>query len=255
MSAEEKGLSTKEAKGRLLQYGSNVLPEKPSPSDIVIFLKQLKSPLVYVLVGAGLVTLVLRDYSDSVIIFVAVFINTILGFFQERRASKALFALKQLIHPQTEVVRESKRIKVPVEEVVPGDVCVINTGSKIPSDGKLIEANRLFVSEAMLTGESVPVGKEKGDEVFMGTVVTSGNALLLVEKTGKNTEIGKIAQQVQEPQEDTPLKRQLVRFSRQLTVLVFILITFVFVIGFLSGRELLEIFTTSVALAVSSIPE
>lgn len=250
-----KGLSNLDAKNRLKRYGFNTLPEEPPPSDIKIILSQLKSPLVYVLVFAGLITLVLKHFSDSVIILIAVVINTILGYLQERRASKALFALKQLIHPQTEVIREDKRIKVPVEEIVPGDVCVINAGSKIPSDGKLIEANRLFLSEAMLTGESVPVGKEKGDKVFMGTVVTSGNAFFLVEKTGRNTEIGKIALQVQEPYEDTPLKRQLVRFSHQLTVLVIILITFVFVIGFLSGRDILEIFTTSVALAVSSIPE
>ncbi|MFC1600693.1 cation-translocating P-type ATPase, partial [Patescibacteria group bacterium] len=124
-----------------------------------------------------------------------------------------------------------------------------------PADGKLLESNRLFVTEAMLTGESVPVVKKEEDEVFMGTVVTAGNALMQVEKTGKHTQMGKIALQIQEPSEDTPLKKQLVRFSKQLTVLVIILVLIVFIVGFISGLGLLEIFTTSVALAVSAIPE
>ncbi len=252
---KKEGLSASEVKDRLAQYGLNKLPEKPLPSALVVFINQLKSPLVYVLLAAGLVTLLLRDFSDSLIIFIAVFLNTILGFFQERRASKALYALKRLIQPQAEVVRDGKRIKILAEELVPGDVCILNTGDKVPADGTLLDVSRIFISEAVLTGESLPLGKEVGDKVYMGTVVTSGRGIFLVDSTGKNTELGKIALQVQEFQEDTPLRRQLVYFSRQLTILVFFLITFVFVIGLIVGKELLEIFTISVALAVSSIPE
>jgi len=255
MSVGKLGLSTKESKELLIKYGPNVLPEKPPPSDLTIFIKQFKSPLVYILIIAAIVTLALKDYSDSVIIFIAVFTNTVLGFFQERRASKALFALRKLIHPIARVIRDGERKNISAEEVVSGDICIVNAGDKVPADGELVETNRFFVSEAVLTGESVPVGKKIHDIVFMGTVVTTGSALLEVRKTGKDTEIGKIALQVQEPAEDTPLKRQLVFFSRQLTLLVFILTGFVFIIGLVSGRELFEIFTTGVALAVSSIPE
>ena len=255
MRLKSSGLSESEAKLRLKKFGLNKLPEVAPPSDLSILISQFKSPLIYILLFAGIVTLMLRDYTDATVISFAVVINTVLGFFQERRASKALLALKALIHPIAVVVRDGERMKIEVESIVPDDVCILNTGDKIPADGKILSANHLFISEAILTGESVPVGKEKNDKAFMGTVVTAGNGILLVETTGEETEIGKIALQVQEPYEDTPLKRQLVNFSRQLTILVFSLTAFVFIVGLVSGRELLEIFTTSVALAVSSIPE
>lgn len=255
MPFQNSGLSTIEAKIRLEKFGPNKLPEVPPPSDLSILLAQFKNPLVYILLIASIVTVLLRDYTDAAVIAAAVGLNTILGFFQERRASRALFALKKLIQPHSLVFRDRERKKVFVEEIVPGDICVIGSGDKIPADGKVLSGSRLFISDAVLTGESVPVGKENGDKVFMGTVVTSGNGFILVEATGKETEIGKIALHIQEPYEDTPLKRQLVHFSRQLTVLVILLTAFVFIIGVVSGLPLKEVFTTSVALAVSSIPE
>ena len=250
-----KGLTQEEAKARLKKFGLNRLPEKPPPSWFVIFFSQLKNPLVYILVGAGLVTLVLRDYSDSIIIFIAVLVNTVLGFIQEERASKAINALKKLIHPKATVIREGKTIETDAEEIVPGDVVILNTGVKIPADGKLLNANRLFASEAVLTGESVAVPKKTGDEVFLGTIVTAGRGYMQVETTGAKTQMGKIALKVQEKDEDTPLRKQLNDLSGQLTILVFSLVVVVFGVGFLTGRSLLEIFTISVALAVSSIPE
>jgi len=255
MPIHDVGLTTSEAKIRLQKYGPNKLPEVPPPSDIYIIFEQLKSPLVYILLLAAFITFLLKDYTDAAIIAVAVFINTVLGFFQERRASKALYALKMLIHPQAEVIRDGKRIKIEAENIVIGDVCVVNAGDKVPADGNFIQSNRLFVTEAILTGESVAVSKEKGSNAFMGTIITSGNGMLVVEKTGKDTEIGKIAIQVQDTYEDTPLKRQLTRLSRQLTILVLSLTAIVFVVGLISGSEIAEIFSTSVALAVSAIPE
>ena len=116
MFSEKRGITVQEAEKRLLQYGRNILPEKPPPSAYLIFLNQLKSPLVYVLIAAGSVTVFLKDFSDSLIIFIAVFINALLGFFQERKASKALYALKKLIQPQAEVIRDGKRGKIPAEK-------------------------------------------------------------------------------------------------------------------------------------------
>ncbi len=255
MRKDKAGLSEKEAKKRLQIYGSNVLPEKPPPSAIIVFLSQLKNPLVYILLAASLITFFLRELADTFIILVAVFINTILGFVQEERANKALYSLKKLIEPHAKVIRSKMLKELPVEMIVPGDLVILEQGMKIPADGRLINANRFFVSEAVLTGESVPVQKSAGKDVFMGTIVTSGRGEMIVEKTGRNTEIGKIALDIQKEKEDTPLKKQLSIFSRQLTILVVILISFVFLIGVLRDKEISELFTTSVALAVSAIPE
>src|SRR3990167_5912375 len=184
MTGNIQGLTTLEAKDRLTKFGPNVLPEKPPPSSLIIFF--------------------------------VVFVNSILGFIQEERAGSALSALKALVHPMAEVIRDGRKLKIDFRFVVPGDIVELEQGEKIPADGKLIKANRLFIEEAVLTGESIPV---------------------------------------QKPHEDTPLTKQLKVFSNQLTVLVAVLIIFVFAVGLITGKELLEMFKTSVALAVSSIPE
>lgn len=255
LSMDLKGISSSEAAKLLRQHGPNSLPEKPPPSNFKIVLEQLKSPLVYILLAALLVTIFLKEFTDAFVIFFAVFLNTVLGFIQEKKASNALAALKKLIHPQATVIRDGKRKKIEVENVVPGDICVLNHGDKIPADGQIKDSHKLLVDEALLTGESVPVLKDVGNKVLMGTSVVSGSAQIVVEKTGEETEVGKIALSVQEPFEDTPLKRQLAAFSKQLTYLVLILVTTVFVVGLISGRGIVEIFSISVALAVSSIPE
>ena len=254
MSPEQKGLTSKEAAKRLQKYGPNILPEKPPPSDLFIFISQLKNPLVYVLVAAGVITFILNHRSDTAIIFFAVFLNTVLGFFQERRAGKALYALKKLIHPEAQVIRNGNLEKIDASEVVPGDIVVLNQGEKIPADGKLVEANKFFVSEAILTGESVAVSKKEDDKAFMGTITVSGQAKMMVEITGDKTEVGKIAEEIQEPSQDTPLRKQLKTLSKQLSLLVLGLTIFVFVVGLLRGLDVVDIFTTAVALAVSSIP-
>ena len=255
MLPEQIGLTTAEVEKRLSKFGPNILPEKPPPSDISIFLSQLKNPLIYVLIFAGLATFFLKHFSDAVIIAMAVIINTILGFFQERRAGKALSALKSLVSPQAEVVRDGKRKKVGANEVVPGDIIVLSQGMKVPADGKLVFVNRMFINEAILTGESQPASKANNEKVYMGTVVSSGQGAMEAQVTGALTQIGKIAEGVQENSEDTPLKKQIGRFSKQLLVLVVFLTLFVFVIGLASGESLIEIFKTAVALAVSAIPE
>lgn len=250
-----RGLTLKEAKERLGEYGLNVLPERPPPSSFAIFLSQFKNPLVYVLFAAAIVTFFLRDYSDMVIILLVVFVNSILGFVQEQKANRALEALKAMVHPKADVIRDGKKVRIDIEEIVPGDMVELESGDKIPADGKLIIANRLFIEEAILTGESIPVEKQVSGQVFMGTIVSSGQGLMEVVATGAKSEIGKIAASVQKPHEETPLTKQLKVFSNQLTILVIILTAFVFVVGMITGKELVEIFKTSVALAVSSIPE
>jgi P-type Ca2+ transporter type 2C len=255
MGNEKGGLTSKEALSRLEKFGPNVLPEKPPPSSFSILISQFKSPLVYVLIVAGVITFFLRELSDTAIITFAVFVNTILGFIQERRANNALSALKKMMQAQCRVMRDGELVKIEVSEVVVGDLVYLKQGEKVPADGKIVDAARLTVSEAVLTGESVPVKKKENDKVFQGTIVTAGAGQMLVEKTGGQTEVGKIALSVQEAQDKTPFEKQLAYFSKQLSILILALTVFVFATGILTGKSIAEIFTTSVALAVSAIPE
>jgi Ca2+-transporting ATPase len=149
MLPEQKGLTTAEVEVKLKKFGPHVLPEKHLPSGFFIFISQLRNPLVYVLILAGIITLILRHFSDTIIIGIAVFVNTILGFFQERKAGKAFAALKALLTPQVEVIRNRVRQKIDLKEVVPGDIIVLSQGIKVPADGKLIFANRFSVNEAI----------------------------------------------------------------------------------------------------------
>lgn len=252
---QDKGLTFEEVEQRIKEHGLNTLPEKPPPSNWHLMISQLKSPLVYVLLVAGAVTFFLHEYTDTIVISVAVFINTILGFIQEKRAGNALRALKELIHPEARVIRNGEMQTIDATHLVPGDLVILNKGDKIPADGKLVHTNRLFVTEAILTGESVPVDKKKEDSVFMGTVVSAGQAKYIVEKTGADTEMGKIAKSLEVIEGDTPLRKQIVKFSQQLSILTLALTLLIFIIGVFLDISMREIFTTSVALAVSAIPE
>ncbi|MFA6981870.1 MAG: HAD-IC family P-type ATPase [Patescibacteria group bacterium] len=251
----ETGLTDEEALRRYTEQGPNSLPEGKKQSALSIFISQLKSPLVYILVIAGLVTLFLKDYPDSVVIFLAVLVNTVFGFVQEQKAGKALEALKRLVHPHARVIRGGEIKTIVVEKLVVGDVVLLSQGDKVPADGVVFDVSRFYTSEAILTGESVSVEKKKEDNVYMGTVVSAGTAKMLVLVTGKETEMGKIASSVSKINQDTPLRGQLKKFSKQLSLLVIGLTTVVFVIGLILGESPVEIFTTSVALAVSAIPE
>lgn len=255
MYPDELGLSTEEVKKKQLQYGYNILPEKPPPSYFSLIFQQLKNPFVYVLLSATVITFVIGHTTDSLIIFFAVLINTVLGFVQESRASSALYALKHYVTTKATVIRNGEKISINTSEIVPGDTVILDQGAKIPADGKLTFANRLYVDEAVLTGESLPVNKDKGDAVYMGTVVSSGQAVLSVETIGAATKVGAIALQIQEKEEDTPLQKQLKTFSKQLVVIIGVLTILVFILGIFHKFSLTEIFITSVALAVSSIPE
>jgi Ca2+-transporting ATPase len=255
MFSTASGLSGEEVLQRHEQYGRNVLPEKPPPSQLSLFAAQLKSPLVYILLIAAAVTIAIGHTTDAYIILIAVFLNTILGFVQEGRASNALTALKRYVIHTSLVVREGKRTAVHTADIVPGDIVILEQGVKIPADGTLLFANRLYVDESLLTGESVPVVKKKDGRVFMGTIITSGQGKMRVDSIGAATKMGTIASEIQEKEEDTPLQRQLKIFSKQLVVVVTALTVIVLTLGIIYRFSLTEIFVTSVALAVSSIPE
>jgi len=255
LSSLPKGISSSEVPHLIEQYGENKLPEAKPPTDLELFVEQIKSPLVYVLLSAGVVTTILAEYADTAIIGLAVFINTILGFVQERKAHNALAALKKMLLPYASVLRDGAVENIPTVNIVPGDIVLLDQGDKIPADGNLVYINRFYASEAILTGESVAVEKKVGDKVFMGTIATGGKGVFQVSGTGSATEMGKIALSVTTLKTDTPLEKQLNRFSTQLSKIVLFLLVLVFILGILLGKDPVEVFKTSVAMAVSAIPE
>jgi P-type Ca2+ transporter type 2C len=255
MFSTEQGLSNKEVQKKQKEYGLNILPKKSPPSHLSILIRQLQSPLVYILLIASLITLIIGHYADSIIIFLAVLINTVLGFIQENRTSNALQALKHYLIEKTIVIREGQRISIDISQVVVGDLIVLSQGAKIPADGKLLFTNRLYIDEAILTGESVPVSKKNGGLAYMGTTISSGQATMIVESVGAKTKMGAIAGKIQDIEGCTPLQKQIKGFSKQLAIIIGIIVVFVFVLGIINQYNLTEIFTITVALAVSSIPE
>ncbi len=249
------GLTTSQVHDLQQRFGLNMLPEKRPPTQLEIVLEQLKSPLVYILLVAAGVTFFLGDYEDTVIIWFSVVLNTVLGWYQESKAGKALQALKDLLQPTIPTLRDGKLIDLPTKELVPGDIILCKSGCKIPADGIVRENTKLTVSEAMLTWESLPVEKNIADGAFMGTVVLSGSAYVEIQKTWATTELGKIASSLQWGETVTPLQKQLQYFSKQLTRVVVGIVLVVFVIGLIRGQSPVDIFTTAVALAVGAIPE
>lgn len=265
MEKKYEGLSTIEAEKLLKQYGKNILPHKKPVGDIIILFDQLKSPLIYILLFAGIISIVLSDLKDAAIIFAAVILNTFLGFYQERKAQKALFALKQILNPQAKVFRDGTVVTIDVSQVVPGDIILITSGDRIPADGYVFEEVNLLVNEAVLTGESVPVTKTahkdggeitKASLVFTGTTVIAGRGKMLVTKTALTTEFGKIASELSiTKEEETPLQEKIASFARFLAIIFLGMSVFIFVLGIATGKTFIEMFTTSVAVAVAAIPE
>lgn len=268
LETSEKGLSEKEVIQRRAEFGSNALPREKVLSRFSIFLEQFKSPLLYILFVAGIISIFLGELVDSVIIFIAVFVNVIIGFLQEDKASRALSHLKKLVERRTVVLRDGKEHEIDAKEIVPGDIVIIEEGSRIPADGRLIKAMDLQVNEASLTGESMPIEKiispieqgtvlaERKNMVYMGTLATRGRGIFVVTKTGTKSHFGEIASLVKETIEEiSPLQARIKRFSKILGILILAFSATLFSLGIFFGREPVEMFLTSVAVAVASIPE
>lgn len=250
-------LTTAQASELLEQHGPNALPEKKPLTHLEIFFNQLKSPLVYILIAAAVWTRLMWDHEDTIIIAIAVWLNTVLGYYQESKAWDSLQALKKMLQVSSKVIRNSVKVVIPTSEIVPWDLVVLKAWEKLPADGKVVDANRLFVMEAMLTGESIAIQKNTEDkqELFMGTIVQWWQWIMKVEKTWAHTEMGKIATSLQVKDALTPLQKQLDKFSTQLTIAVWCIIAVVIVIGYFMGQSFTEILKTWIALAVGAIPE
>jgi len=263
-----KGLTSKEVEKRREKHGFNELPKKKSFSVFKVITDQIKSPMIYILIIAGIIVLAFQDYTDAIVIFGAVFLNTIVGFIQERKASKALARLREVIKIKADVTRDGQKKEVDQKELVPGDIVTIETGDKIPADGRIIEAEELRVNESPLTGEWLAQEKQsqslsedtpvpdRTNMLFMGTMVESGSGKMVVAQTGIETEVGQIASMVRETEEDkTPLQERLVRFSRKVSYAIGAMALFIFVGGIVRAHEVLRMFETAVAVAVAAIPE
>lgn len=269
------GLTANEVFERRAQFGENRLPSEKGVSVWTILLNQLKSPLVYIILAAAGISLVLGEIGDFAIIMAVVVIDVILGFIQEYQAQRTYVALKGLLKPTTTVIRDGQRIEVEVWELVPGDLVVLNAGEKVPADGELLEATKLSLDEAILTGECEPVNKQALAQamhrtsgttpenepvtqyhVFMGTTVVTGRGILCVTKTGTYSELGQIAASLSEHvEEDTPLQIRLKAFSSFLTYFVVGATLIILIAGLAMGREFLEMLRTSIILAIAAVPE
>jgi len=263
-----KGLSEKEAKERLKKFGTNRLPEEKSFSRLKILLDQFTSPLIFILVIAGIICLVINETTDAIVIFSAVILNVIVGFFQENKASQILMSLKKVVKHEAEVLRDGHLKVIDSTLIVPGDIVILNAGNKVPADGLIIETYELTTNEAALTGEWMPTHKTLGrlpqatpladrdNMVYMGTVVENGKGKFIATETGVNTEIGKIATMVQETKEEkSPYQKKLANFSKIVGIIILFICIGIFVEGMLSGGNFIEMFTISIAVAVASIPE
>ena len=250
------GLTSEDVQKKQLQYGKNILPEEKSIPAIKLFVSQFANPLVYILCFAALISFFLQKYLDIALILAVVVANAIMGFFQENKTQKTLLALKKLIKPNAKVFRDNERQEIEASELVPGDIVFLGMGDKIPADGKVVEDVTFFVNEAVLTGESEAVKKKEGEDVFMGTIVSSGRAVIRVAQTGLKTKIGEIAQTLKETQQPaTTLQIRLKKLTHTLIVVSIILAGLIFLFGLLTGREFLQMVELSAVILVAIIPE
>jgi Ca2+-transporting ATPase len=265
----EKGLSASQVAEKREKYGRNELKEKKRQTVWEMFFSQFKEFLILLLLGAALISILLGEIMDAVVIFLIVFINAIFGVVQEYKAEKALEALQTLSAPKAKVWREGTVVEVPAAELVPGDLVLLEAGDFVPADARLLETVEFRTDESALTGESVPVEKDAGDlpatlkplaerknMVYMGTIAVAGRARAVVTAIGMETEIGRIAGMIQETTaEMTPLQKKLKVFGKQLGFLVIMICVGIFILGVLRENEPFRMFMTAVTLAVAAIPE
>jgi cation-transporting ATPase F len=262
------GLSSADAEDRLRRYGHNVLPAAKPDGPLIRVLRQLNSPLVLILLAAGVVTAVLGEPVDSSVIFGVVVLNTVVGYLQETKAQAALDALRGMVRTEARVVRNARAHRVPSEDLVPGDLVLVEAGDKVPADVRLTRLAELRVDESALTGESQPVVKDevalpvetpvadRRNMLYAGTLVSSGSGTGVVVATGADTELGQIHRLVGAAAPlATPLTRKIARFSRILTAVILALAAVTFAVGVVRGEPAVDMFTAAIALAVGAIPE
>jgi len=268
LGVSEAGLSSEEAEKRLKKYGENELKEKEKVSVLQLFISQFKSILIFILITASIVSALLGEVVDAIVIIFTVFLAGILSFVQEYRAEKAIELLKSLTSPEATVIRDGVEKNISSNNLVPGDLILIETGDRIPADARIVKEFNLKLDESSLTGESVPVQKnieavpsetpeaDRTNMVYTGTAVAYGRGSAIVTATGMNTAFGELAGLLGTIERSrTPLQESLDKFGRWIGIATLIIVAFVAMLGVFYGFPLLDMFLWGVALAVAAIPE
>ncbi|RME93774.1 MAG: calcium-translocating P-type ATPase, SERCA-type [Candidatus Hydrogenedentota bacterium] len=262
------GLPTEEANKRLEQFGHNTLKSIRKERWYHILLRQFVDVLIFILLAAAIVSWLIGEKSDTIVIVMIVLLNGVLGFIQEMKAEKSIEALRKMVNPHCVVIRDGEQITISAEDVVPGDILFLEMGDRVPADARIIESINLKVDESTLTGESVSVLKntealpentplaKQSNMVFMGTVVTNGRAKAVVTATGMNSELGRIAYLTQTvSQEKSNLQKKLAKVGKQLAILSIAVSVFVTIIGIITGKPIIEMLLAGISLAVAVVPE
>lgn len=263
------GLSDEEAERRLEVQGRNVLKAGKRYSWLKTFISQFTDLMIIILVASSIISFIVRENSEGIAILVIVILNGLLGFFQEIRTEKAIEALMSLAAPHARVIRSGIIRDIPAEEVVTGDLIVLEAGNRVPADAILIEAHSLFSDESMLTGESVPASKSETDEMnarlngisaknmlYMGSMITHGNGRAVVVATGMQTEMGKIAEMMESAGvQETPLQKKLEKLGEYMVFGCLAICAVVSLLGILRGEPAMQMFLSGISLAVAAVPE
>jgi Mg2+-importing ATPase len=267
LESVKEGLTGTEAQKRLAIFGANLLKPQKRSDVLTLLVSQFKSPIIIILFFATGLSFFLHDPVDAIIILSIVIISGLLGFWQERGASNAIEKLLSIVQIKAAVLRDGKSIEIPVEQVVPGDIVILNAGDIIPGDGLVQESKDLFVDEAMLTGETFPVDKEpavlpqetplgqRTNSLWMGTHVVSGSATELIVRTGKETEFGKVSERLKLRPQETEFEHGIRRFGYFLMEVTLILVVTIFAVNVYLARPVLDSFLFSLALAVGLTPQ
>ncbi|MFA5155258.1 MAG: HAD-IC family P-type ATPase [Patescibacteria group bacterium] len=268
LRTSEQGLSTAEANKRRQEHGLNRLPAAKVDSLPIIFLRQFRSPLIYILLISGIILFILGENIDGYIILAILLFNAVLGTIQEGKAQNTLQALRKFVETRTTVRREGRELIMLSTEIVPGDIIILSEGEKVPADARVLVSNGLKADEAAMTGESLPVPKnefvlkhranspaDQKNMVFKGTNLVAGHGLAVVVATGSETVIGRIAKQIAAIDTDTPLQANIAYLSRWIVMAVCLICTILSVWGISTGKPAVEMFATVVSLAVSMVPE
>ena len=273
---EKKGLTSDKACELLLKYGKNQLKEKNKKTLAVKFLNQFRDLMIIILLIAAIISFIMaivegnrEEFVEPILIIFIVLVNAIMGVIQENKAEKSLDALKKMSALHTRVIRDGKENIINSEDIVPGDIIKLEAGDFVPADASLLESTNLRCDESILTGESLPSSKDASEEIledapigdrknmiFSGCSVVLGTAIAVVTETGMNTQIGKIANLLNNEEDiKTPLQKKVTKLSKYLGITAVFICTIIFIIGILNKVSIKSIFMTSIALAVSAIPE
>jgi len=251
----KRGLLQDEADKRLKEFGYNELKEKKKTTPFKVLLRQFTNFIVFVLIAAALISFFIGEIINFWVIIIIIGFVIILGFIQEYKAERAMDALKKIINPMSNVLRNNKIRRLLTKEIVPGDILYLETGDKIPADAKIFKVIGLKVDESALTGESVSVEKKEDDFIFAGTQIMYGKCQALVIATGMKTKLGEIAGMIQVKDVKTPLQKNITHLSRNLAILALAASLFIFILGFFKGAPVTELLIVALALAVAAVPE